>query len=286
MNKIISSDGKGIRVPNRGYLGPESITWKIYGEAIINIGGARAVLMQLAHPLVAMGVSEHSRYMSDPFGRAMDTFMLGQMLTFGSLQTTHQAARTINHLHKHVHGTLPTQIGNYQAGTRYDARDPELLLWVQATLIDTILLVYPMLIGPLSHEEQEQYYQESRKLARLLGLTEKDMPKTVDDLRHYVHTMVYSDRLVATPQARQLAHQVLFPPIPELWRPLLHLHYQLTSALLPQPIRELYGMEWGPKRQYLFQATTTGVHKLLATLPPSLRVLPLTHKIMRQGSIA
>jgi uncharacterized protein (DUF2236 family) len=143
-----------------------------------------------------------------------------------------------------------------------------------------------MLIGPLSHEEQERYYQETRKLGKLLGLTEKDMPGTVDELRHYIYTMVYSDRLAATPQARQLAHQVLFPPMPALWRPLLHLHYQLTCALLPQPVREIYGMEWGPKRQRIFEATTAGVHTLLATLPPSLRVLPLTHKLMRRGSAA
>lgn len=271
---------------DHSYPGPKSATWKIASEAIINIGGARAVLMQLAHPLVAMGVSEHSRYMTDPFGRARDTFMLGQMLVFGSTQTSRQAARTINRLHKHVHGILPSQAGEYQAGTPYDARDPQLLLWVQATLIDTILLIYHMLIGPLSHKEQEQYYQESRKLGRLLGLTENDMPKTVDELRHYIHTMVYSDRLAATPQARQLAHQVLFPPMPELWRPLLHLHYQLTCALLPQPIREIYGMEWGPKRQHIFEATTSGVHTLLTTLPPSLRVLPLTHKLMRRGTAA
>jgi uncharacterized protein (DUF2236 family) len=271
-------------VQDHGYFGPESATWKIYSEVIINIGGARAILMQLAHPLVAMGVCEHSSYMSNPFGRARDTFMLGQMLNFGSAQTARQAARTINRLHQHVHGTLPGQTGKYQAGTPYDARDPELLLWVQATLIDTVLLVYPMLIGPLSHDEQEQYYQEAKKVGRLLGLTEKDMPKTVDDLHHYVHTMVYSDRLAATPQARQLAHQVLFPPTPELWRPLLHLHYQLTGALLPPPIREIYGIEWGPKRQRVFQATTAGVHTLLTTLSPSLRVLPLTYKLMRQGS--
>jgi uncharacterized protein (DUF2236 family) len=273
-------------VQDHGYFGPASAAWKIGSEAIVNIGGARAVLMQLAHPLVAMGVSEHSRYMTDPFGRAIDTFMLGQMLAFGSTKTAHQAARTINRLHKHVHGTLAFQAGNYKAGTRYDARDPELLRWVQATVNDTILLVYPMFVGPLSQDEQEQYYQESKKLGRLLGLAEKDMPNTVDDLRQYVHSMVYGNQLVATPQARQLAYQVLFPPMSELWRPLQHLHYQLTSALLPQPIRDIYGIEWGPGRERIFQATTAGVHTLLATLPPPLRILPFTHKLMQQGGAA
>jgi uncharacterized protein (DUF2236 family) len=273
-------------VQDHGYLGPESITWKMAREAMINIGGARAVLMQLAHPLVAMGVSEHSRYMTDPFGRARDTFMLGQMLVFGSKQTSRQAARTINRIHRHVHGRLLQPAGTYQAGAPYDARDPELLLWVQATLIDTMLLVYPLFIGPLSQAEQERYYQESRTMGRLLGLTKQDMPETLDTLHQYIYTMVHSNRLAATPQARQLAHQVLFPPLPEVWRPLLHLHYQFTCALLPQPVREMYGMEWGPRRQLLFEATTASVHTLLTTLPPPLRILPLTHKLMQRGSAA
>src|SRR5438128_7627120 len=108
-----------------GYFGPESATWKIASEAVIMLGGTRAVLMQLAHPLVAMGVSAHSSYMKDPFGRAMRTFMLGEMLTFGSFATAHKAARTINRLHYHVHGMLPAEAGAYACGTLYNARDPE-----------------------------------------------------------------------------------------------------------------------------------------------------------------
>ena len=153
-----------------GYYGPGSATWKIASEAAISLGGTRAVLMQIAHPLVAAGVFEHSRYMTDPFGRAEHTFVLGQMITFGSTTTTHDAARTINRLHKHVHGTLTDRAGAYRNGTPYTARDPELLLWVHATLIDTILYTYPLLIGPLNQQEQEQYYQESKTLASLRAL--------------------------------------------------------------------------------------------------------------------
>src|SRR5258708_37653139 len=106
-------------VQDRGYFGTESATWTIGSEAVLNLGGARAVLMQLAHPLVAMGVSSHSRYISDPFGRAMSTFMLGQLLAFGSQSTAHQAALTINRLHKHVEGTLPAAAGDHTAGAIY-----------------------------------------------------------------------------------------------------------------------------------------------------------------------
>ncbi len=269
---------------DNGYFGRKSVTWKVAREAILNLGGGRAVLMQLAHPLVAAGVSEHSKYMSDPLGRAERTFMLGQLLTFGSMETAHKAAHTINRLHTHVHGTLPLAAGAYTPGEPYRARDPALLLWVHATLIDTALLIYPLFIGPLSQEEQEQYYQESKTLARLLGLSSSDMPATVDELRRYVDTMVYSNRLAATPQARELARTVLYPPVPDAFRPLLHLHLQITCALLPQPVREIYGLEWGSKQQRLFDLSTAGMRLLLPHLPPQWRVLPITHTIIQKGS--
>lgn len=268
------------------YFGPESITWKIGREAVLNLGGARAVLMQLAHPLVAAGVSAHSRYLQEPLARSMSTFLLGQKIAFGSLSTARDAARTINRLHVHVHGTLSSQAGVYPAGTIYDARDPELLLWVHATLVDTILLVYPLFVGPLSQEEQDQYYQESKTVANLLGLPSSAMPESASDLRNYVKTMVSSNRLTATAEAHQLARVVLFPPTSTILHPLLHLHYQLTCALLPQPVRELYGIEWGTKRQTIFELSARSIRIFVSHLPPKLRVLPITSQLMQQSQSA
>ena len=266
-----------------GYFGANSTTWKIGRESILILGGARAVLMQLAHPLVAMGVGDHSSYLTHPFRRTEHTFLLGQMLTFGTTTTARRAARTINTLHKHVHGTLPMEAGAYTTGTPYQARDPKLLLWVHATLADTILRTYPLFVGPLTHAEQEQYYQESKTMGHLLGLTNADMPPTVDDLYTYVHDMVYSNQLAATPQGREIVRQVLYPPVPDVLRPILHLNLQVTCALLPQPIREIYGLEWGAKRQRIFDFSAIGIRHTYPLLPDALRMFPITQKMMRQS---
>ena len=271
---------------DQGYFGSGSMTWQIAGEAFVNMGGGRAVLMQLAHPLVATGVIEHSRYMTDPLGRAESTFMLGQMLAFGSTRTAREAARTINHLHAHVHGNLKATAGDYTAGTMYRAYDPELLLWVHATIVDTVLLLYPTFIGPLSWQEQDAYYQESKQVAQLLGLPPSHMPRTVDDLRQYVYTMVYSNRLAATPQARKIAHQVLFPPTSAALAPLKYFNVYLTSALLPPPVRQMYDLHWGPKQQLLFETCAAGLKPIIAHLPPTLRILSVTQKLMQYGEVA
>lgn len=263
-----------------GYFGSESMTWKIGQESILLLGGARAVLMQLAHPLVAMGVSEHSSYMTKPFQRTEHTFVLGQMLTFGNTATARKAAHTINTLHKHVSGTLPVDAGAFAQDTAYNARDPKLLLWVHATLADTILRIYPLFVGPLTYDEQNQYYQESKMMGHLLGLTNADMPSTVDDLYEYVHDMVYSNQLAATPQARQIVRQVLYPPLPNVLRPLLHLNLHITTALLPQPVREIYGLEWNAKRQKVFDITAIGIRNTYPRLPDKVRVIPITKRMM------
>ncbi|HEY3993849.1 MAG TPA: oxygenase MpaB family protein [Ktedonobacteraceae bacterium] len=264
-----------------GYYGPGSVSWKVNREWIVLLGGTRAVLMQIAHPLVALGVSNHSSYMTDPFGRAERTFILGEKLTFGSSRTAHQAARTINNLHKHVHGHLPTEVGAFANGARYDARDPELLLWVHATLVDTLLLSYQVFVGPLTHAEEEQYYQESKTVARLLGLLEHQMPRGIDDLKQYVHKMVHSDHLAPTIQARELAYQTLFPPASRALRPLMHLNLNVTNALLPPPVREIYNLEWSASQQLAFELSARSARLVVPRMPAMLRELPITRRLMR-----
>jgi uncharacterized protein (DUF2236 family) len=264
-----------------GYYGPGSVAWKVNREWIVLLGGARAVLMQLAHPLVALGVSNHSDYMTDPFGRAERTFLRGEELTFGATRLARQAARTINNQHKHVHGHLPMDAGDFAKGTRYDARDPELLLWVHATLVDTLLLSYKIFVGPLTHAEEEQYYQESKKVAHLLGLPPEQMPRGIDDLQHYVHEMVHSNRLAPTIQARELAFQTLFPPAPGQLRPLMHVNLNITNALLPQPVREIYGFEWSKRQQRAFELSARSVRLVVPRMPARLRELPITRRLMR-----
>lgn len=264
-----------------GYYGPNSVAWKINREWVVLLGGARAVLMQIAHPLVALGVSQHSNYMIDPFGRAERTFMRGIELTFGHTSLARQAARTINNQHKHVHGSLPMDAGRFVQGTPYDARDPELLLWVHATLVDTLLLGYHTFIGPLTSAEEERYYQESKGVAHLLGLLPEQMPESIDDLKHYIHTIVHGDTLASTLQARELAMQTLFPPVSDLFRPFMRLNLYITTALLPQPVRDIYGFDWSRSQQRVFDLSARSVRLVLPHLPARLRELPITRRLMR-----
>lgn len=265
-----------------GYYGPDSLTWRLGGEAAMLLGGGRAVLMQLAHPLVAAGVGRYSSYGSDPWGRVGRTIDLMQRITFGTRTEARIAARTINRLHLHVTGTLGGAAGDLPSSTRYSAHDPDLLLWVHATLVDTILTLYPLLVSPLSRAEQERYYEESKRVPALLGLPPAAQPQTLDEFHAYIRDMLASDRLALTSEAREVQRIVLHMPVPPVLRPLLAATEQVTIGILPERVRDLYGLTWDSRRQMLLDLAMAGSRRLLVRVPQSLREMPYARAAYRR----
>jgi uncharacterized protein (DUF2236 family) len=265
-----------------GYFGPESMVWRIGGEAALLAGGGRAVLMQLAHPLVAAGVGQHSSWAQDPWGRTYRTVELIQQLTFGTVAEARSAARFINRLHADVSGTTSWETDSLLRATPYRARDAELLFWVLATLIDTALLIYPLLVGPLTHAEQEQYYRESVQSATLLGMPASIAPASLAGFRDYMGEMLASDSLAVTTEAVRVARVVMHMPAPLILRPVLLAAEQVTIGLLPPRIRGLYGFEWGGRRQLLLNAWAASTRGVYRRLPRAVRMLPAARAAWRR----
>jgi uncharacterized protein (DUF2236 family) len=261
-----------------GYFGPESILWRVAREAALVLGGGRAVLMQLAHPLVAAGVGAYSSYATNPWARFQATVDLTQALVFGTRSEVHAAARTINHLHVRVRGSLAEDVGPFAAGTAYRAHDPALLLWVLATLIDSALLVYPLVVGPLSEADQEGYYQEERSGAILLGLPAQAVPPTLAEFREYMREMLAGDQLVVTEEARRVAHAVMHFNVPPIYWPILRparaVMWQTTVGFLPERLRADYGYTWSATQDRWLRRELAALRRVVPHLPPRLRYLP------------
>jgi uncharacterized protein (DUF2236 family) len=269
-----------------GYFGPQSMAWRIACEAVLMIGGGRAVLMQLAHPLVAAGVDAYSAYRSDPWRRFQETLMMSEALTFGTRGEAHAAARTINRMHYHVQGQLAAQAGAFAAATPYRAHDPDLLFWVLATLIDTVLSLYPRLVGPLSPDEMERYYQEACRSAVLLGLPEGYAPATLAAFQEYMREMITGSRLIVTEGALRVAHAIMHFPLPLLLLPALWpvraVMQHATAGLLPPHLREQYGFTWGRQQQTILDIELAGIQRVLPLLPPHIRYLPAARRAWRR----
>jgi uncharacterized protein (DUF2236 family) len=209
-----------------------------------------------------------------------------QVMAFGTRFEAHAMARSVNRLHTGVVGELGRDVGSYPAETAYRARDPELLLWVFATLVDTALALYPRLVGPLNRAEQRRYYAESKRTTPLLGLPRELVPRTLDDFEDYVQGMLAGSSLSVTPEARALGHGLLYLPAPAPVRALEPLGELLTAGFLPPRIRDEYGLAWDGARQRIFDIAVTSVRVALPLAPPSLRYTPWSRRAAARIALA
>lgn len=216
--------------------------------------------MQLAHPLVARGVAEHSGFEADPFARLQRTLDASYAIIFGTEEEARRTARQVHNVHRRV------------KGEGYEANDPELLLWVHSTLVDTALRIHARFLRPLSPEEGEDYYQQSMAVAELLGVPREVQPHDLAAFRAYVRHSVAT--LEVSDDARRLARSVLHPEVPlgaVVGEPLSLAVRTLTAGLLPPPLRQAYGLSWDPARQAAFAGAAFAVRQMLPRVPGALR---------------
>jgi len=191
--------------PHAGVFGPGSIAWEIGSDVALFAGGGRAALLQLAHPMVAFAIDQHSRTRADVVGRFQRTFDNMFAMVFGDLDTAFAAARRVHRIHARVHGVISEEVGGWAAGTPYHANDVGALRWVHATLVDTTLEVRRRIDGALSPDVLDRYVVEMNRLALLFGIPRTLLP--VDHAAHaaYMAEMLASNYIVVAPCARAMA---------------------------------------------------------------------------------
>jgi uncharacterized protein (DUF2236 family) len=232
-------------------------------ENILLLGGGRALLMQLAHPQVAAGVDEHSDFRAHPIRRLRRTIRMTMAIVFGDRETALAAARGVNQVHSKVQGR------------DYRALDPDLLLWVYATLADTALVTYETFVQRLLPNERETFHQEFKLLGELLGIPRERFPSTVRDFDAYLGEMVSSGPVRVNDRARELAAQVMQPRVRLLSGPVMLPLNVITTGLLTPALRAQYGLPWKRGQQRAYKLAVAVVPRLIALTPPLLRVWPL-----------
>jgi uncharacterized protein (DUF2236 family) len=223
--------------------------------------------MQLAHPAVAAGVAQHSDFTADPFGRLVRTLRTSYTVVFGTSPEADAAIRRVNAIHEQVHGHIP------ETGERYRARDPQLLLWVHATLIDTALRMYDRFVRPLSPNEAQGYHAEARQIAVGMGVPEDAVPLTLRELRSAMDRLMTDGVVRVSPTARRLSRSVLYPtgfPPRFVWDA-VHL---ASIWVMPAPIRRGYGIRWSPARERGLRRVAQVSRRLVPLLPGVLREMP------------
>jgi uncharacterized protein (DUF2236 family) len=264
--------------PDPGLFGPGSITWRVLREPLLILAGARALLLQAAHAHVAQGAIDHSAFADDPFGRLMRTFDWAGAVAFGTTAEARDASARVNRLHRKVTGTLPRRHagGKVKAGSRYSAMDGDLLLWVHATFVDSLLVAHDRLVGGLTYWERDRFVKEWEAVARLMGVPERLLWPDHATMKAYVDYQVAKGFARPTAGSRAVAKTILHPPLPSpVMRPLMEMVTFTSVGFLPPEVRQGYRIFWTPAHEAAHRSIEVMLRTTRRRLPHRLRVAPI-----------
>ncbi|HEV8655549.1 MAG TPA: oxygenase MpaB family protein [Candidatus Limnocylindria bacterium] len=248
-----------------GILSRDAVARRLNRELFVALGSTAAVLLQVAHPLVAAGVDQHSDFRRDPFGRFHRTANTSLDAVFGDTPRARRALRRIDARHVSVRGAA-------QDGRHYHARDPELLLWVQATLVLTSLRWYEAVAGRLPPADRQRYWDDGKVFARELGVPDELFPPTIGDLERYERDMLKT-AVVPDVTSRIVAREVMHPfaALPDaVYWPM----DVIAAGLLPRSLREAFELRWGTAERLFFRFVIGALRVWRALAPTWLAMVP------------
>tara|TARA_B100000941_G_scaffold270888_1_gene229166 strand:+ start:3090 stop:3932 length:843 start_codon:yes stop_codon:yes gene_type:complete len=252
-----------------GYFGPNSMMWKVNKEITVLFGGARALLMHAAHPLIAAGARQTSFYQRDPWKRLIRTLSLQNSVTFGTIEEADESANRINKLHEVINGKDEIT-GNY-----YDALDHEQLLWVHACLQLSSIYFYEKTVRKLSDIEKDNYHKENMLSAGLVLINLDQMPKTHKELRDWViEKSRDKDTLILTDVADDVRNIIAGGPVPKHIKPIWPFIAFTAFQTLPKEFKKIYGIKSSKIKDFILLINLSILKLTRPFLPPFFRLIP------------
>jgi uncharacterized protein (DUF2236 family) len=248
-------------------LGSDSIVWQRSGDVRLMLAAGYALLLQLGHPTVAAGVRDHSDYRRDPWRRMQRSSDYATVMIYGGPLAI-EAGRKLRERHKAISGALAD-------GRKYHALEPRAFAWVHATLGESILRANEHFVGKLEEDEEERFYLEFRKLGRVHGVREGDLPDTLAGFRAYFADMVENELQDSEAVQDFIAFEPDRAPIPgvplALFRPLLSVSRLTGRGMLPETLRKKFSIAWTAHEQERFARLSAAMRRLTPLLPATLR---------------
>ena len=252
-----------------GYFGPNSMMWKINKEITVLFGGARALLMHAAHPLIAAGARQTSFYQRDPWKRLIRTLSLQNSVTFGTKLEADDSAIRINRLHEVIKGK------DEVTGGYYDALDHEQLLWVHACLQVSSIYFYEKTVKKLSQEEKNLYHEENTLAAKLVLIDVEQIPKTHEELKNWIiKKSKTKNYLKLTDVAKDVQEIILGGPVPRHIKPIWPFIAFTAFNTLPPEFKEIYGIKSSRFKSIILSFNLYFLKFTRPFLPPFFRLIP------------
>ncbi len=252
-----------------GYFGPTSMMWQVNREITVLFGGARALLMHAAHPLIAAGARQTSFYQRDPWKRLIRTLSLQNSVTFGTINEANDSAIRINKLHEVINGV------DESTGETYDALDHEQLLWVHACLQLSSIYFYEKTVKKLSEEEKNIYHNENMLSAKLVLVNTVKMPQTHNELKQWViEKSKMSNFLLLTDVAEDVKNIIKGGPVPKHIKPIWPFIAFTAFYTLPEEFQKIYGIKPSGFKNVILNINLLLLKLTRPLLPPFFRLIP------------
>jgi uncharacterized protein (DUF2236 family) len=188
--------------PGPRWFGEQDPIWRIHLDTSIFVGGIRALLLQSLHPVAMLGVSQHSGFRGDPWGRLQRTSRFLATTTYGTIADAERSIAVVRAIHRRVKGTT-------SAGRPYRADDPHLLGWIHVAQVDSFLTTYRVFgAEPLEAADADAYVRQCGFVAAKLGVV--NPPQTVAELDEVMAG--YRPELRLSPAAKQATEMLLKNP--------------------------------------------------------------------------
>ncbi len=273
---LLAAAAAGIANPAAGLFGPDSITWRINREAALFLGAGRAALLQLAHPWVMAALADHSAVLGRPIARFHSTFRIVFTMVFGSVDQALRAARHLYALHTRIQGELTEDTAGWKRGTHYEANEIAALRWVFSTLVESAVMACECALGPLSAEDREQYYAESKRMAALFGIPAAALPEGWDAFCAYNQRMHASDELGVSAEARRYGARLLEGAGSRIHPP--HWYRALTIAWMPERFRSEFSFGFGEEMRTAAKSAARNLPGIYRRLPGAIRFVGPYHE--------
>jgi uncharacterized protein (DUF2236 family) len=242
--------------------------WKVNKEITVLFGGARALLMHAAHPLIAAGARQTSFYQRDPWKRLIRTLSLQNSLTFGTKEEADESANRINKLHEVIKGK------DEVSGGYYDALDHEQLLWVHACLQISSIYFYELTVKQLTEHEKNQYHLENIKAAEMCLIDKNIIPKTHDGLKEWViEKSRQKDYLMTTDVAEDVKDIIGGGPVPGHIKPIWPFIAFTAFNTLPKEFKDIYGIKESKFKNIILAINLKLLKYTRPLLPPFFRLI-------------
>lgn len=275
--QLIKVHGK-VPDPRVGLFGPGSMMWRLSAPVTpAGMGAGRALLLQTAHPWITAGIDDHSIVRYDPVERARRTFIGINTMVYGSMPQVLTAAHTVHKSHNEIKGKIAYPAGAFKQDSEYRANEVNAMIWVHATLWETLVRMYEEFEEPLTQAEKDRFYEETKLFAMVFGIPESALPKDWNAFMDYNESMWYSPQLTVTDNTRQLKDDLFDPRSVWLVLP-LWVQEVVTSVTLPAPVSEGYDMtpdNWD-RANYIWMMGSAKFFDWV--MPDAVRINPIQHE--------